>query len=49
MKNKSHKFRNASTIPAKARNSAGRMRDKRTKRLSGKNKKKIYLDDDYNY
>jgi hypothetical protein len=47
MKNKSRKFRNASAIPAKARSSAGPMRDKRSKRLSGKNKQKTYLEDNY--
>lgn len=47
MKNKSRQYRNPSAIPAKARNCSGPMRDKRTKRLNGKNKQLTYLEDNY--
>jgi len=47
MKKKSQKYRDPSAIPAKARNSGGPMRSKRSKRLNGKNKQQAYLEDNY--
>jgi hypothetical protein len=47
MKNKSPKYRNASAIPAKARNCSGPMRNKKSKRSNGKNKQRLYLDDNF--
>jgi hypothetical protein len=46
MKSKSKKYRNAFAILAKTKK-GGSMRDKRSKRLNGKNKQQAYLEDNY--
>jgi hypothetical protein len=48
MKKKSRKkFRNIFAILAKCKSASGPMRDKRSKRLNGKNKQNAYLEDNY--
>ena len=47
VKKKSKKFRNPFVIKAKAKNNSGPMRNKRSKRLNGKNKQEAYLEDNY--
>ena len=46
-KKKSIKHRNPAAVSARTRNSGGPMRNKKSKRQSGKNKKNAYLDDNY--
>jgi len=46
MKQKINKYRNPFNFPARKRK-GGPMRDKRTKRLNGKNKQLAYLEDNY--
>jgi|CryGeyDrversion2_2_1046609.scaffolds.fasta_scaffold11194_3 hypothetical protein len=47
MKLKSQKYRNPFAIKAKTKSSGGPMRNKRSKRLNGKNKQQAYLEDNY--
>jgi len=47
MKKKKKTYRNPAATSANSRNSGGPMRNKKDKRVNGKNKKSKYLEDNY--